>query len=197
MSHKLDKTVLAEGVETEEQMQYLRRNECDEMQGYFFSKPIPADEIARLLQQGSLMKLAANREMGKRSTVLLVDDETNILASLNRTLRREGYDILTAESAAEGFSLLAKHDVQVIVSDQRMPEMNGTEFLSRVKNLYPKTVRMVLSGYSDISAVTDSINKGAIYRFMMKPWDDGQLKEEVSGAFRHWRELYGSRKDED
>lgn len=196
MSHKLDKTVLAEGVETEEQMQYLRRNECDEMQGYFFSKPIPADEIARLLQQGSLMKLAANREMGKRSTVLLVDDETNILASLNRTLRREGYDILTAESAAEGFSLLAKHNVQVIVSDQRMPEMNGTEFLSRVKNLYPKTVRMVLSGYSDISAVTDSINKGAIYRFLMKPWDDEQLKEEVSGAFRHWREMYGTTNDE-
>ncbi len=196
MSHKLGKIVLAEGVETEEQMQYLRRNDCDEMQGYFFSKPIPATDIDSLLREGSLMNLTGNRGAEKRSIVLLVDDEANILASLKRTLRREGYDTLTAESASEGFSLLAKHEVQVIVSDQRMPEMNGTEFLSRVKSLYPNTVRMVLSGYSDIAAVTDSINKGAIYRFMMKPWDDQQLKEEISGAFRHWREMYGQKADE-
>ncbi len=195
MSHKLGKVVLAEGVETEEQMQYLRRNECDEMQGYFFSRPVPATDITRLLQEGTVMNLSGNRASGKRSTVLLVDDEANILASLKRTLRREGYDILTAESAAEGFSLLARNDVQIIISDQRMPEMNGTEFLSRVKSLYPNTVRMVLSGYSEISAVTDSINKGAVYRFMLKPWDDEKLKVEVSGALRHWRELYGSSKE--
>ncbi len=190
MSHKLGKTVLAEGVETEEQMQYLRRNECDEMQGYYFSRPVPAEEITRMLLTGQTMALS-EQNVEARSTVLFVDDEVNILSSIKRTLRREGYEILTANSAAEGFSLLARNSVQVIVSDQRMPEMNGTEFLSRVKNLYPETVRMVLSGYSEISAVTDSINKGAVYRFMLKPWDDEQLKEEITGALRHWRELYG------
>jgi EAL domain-containing protein (putative c-di-GMP-specific phosphodiesterase class I)/CheY-like chemotaxis protein len=193
MSHKLSKVVLAEGVETEEQMQYLRRNECDEIQGYYFSKPLPADAVAQLLRAGTVMPLSGSRETHQRGTVLFVDDEVNILASLKRTLRREGYDILTAESASQGFSLLATNHVQIIVSDQRMPEMNGTEFLSRVKNLYPETVRMVLSGYSEISAVTDSINKGAVYRFMMKPWDDEQLKEEIAGALRHWRALYGPR----
>lgn len=196
MSHKLNKVVLAEGVETEEQMQYLRRNECDEMQGYFFSKPLPADDISRLLQQGASMNLSGEHDATARSTVLFVDDESNILASLKRTLRREGYVILTANSAAEGFALLAKEPVQLIVSDQRMPEMNGTEFLSRVKSLYPQTVRMVLSGYSEISAVTDAINKGAVYRFMLKPWDDETLREEILGALRHWRELYGSVGDE-
>ena len=196
MSHKLGKVVLAEGVETEEQMQYLRRNECDEMQGYFFSRQVPAGEITRLLQEGSVMNLSGNRAPDKRSTVLLVDDEANILSSLKRTLRREGYDILTAESAAEGFSLLARNDVQVIISDQRMPEMNGTEFLSGVKSLYPAKVRMVFSGHSEISAVTDAINKGAVYRLMLKPWEDEKLKEEVSGALRYWREFYGSRKDQ-
>ena len=196
MSHKLNKIVLAEGVETEEQMQYLRRNECDEMQGYFFSKPLPAEDIARLLEEGVVMGFANQQNQAERSIVLFVDDEANILASLKRTLRREGYDILTAESAAEGFSLLAKNTVQVVVSDQRMPEMNGTEFLTRVKTLYPDTIRMVLSGYSEISAVTDSINKGSVYRFMMKPWDDEHLKEEIFGALRHWRELYGPRNDE-
>ena len=193
MSHKLSKVVLAEGVETEEQMQYLRRNDCDEMQGYFFSKPLPAEDITRLLQTGSMMDLSGLHGPEKRSTVLLVDDEANVLASLKRTLRREGYEILMTTSTSEGFSLLAKNEVQVIVSDQRMPEMNGTEFLSRVKSLYPKTVRMVLSGYSEISAVTDAINKGAVYRFMLKPWDDEKLKAEITGALRHWRELYGSR----
>ncbi|MEI7612464.1 MAG: EAL domain-containing protein [Betaproteobacteria bacterium] len=192
MSHKLGKVVLAEGVETEEQMQYLRRNECDEMQGYFFSKPLPADELARLLETGLGMSLSGHQGSEGGGTVLFVDDEANILASLKRTLRREGYEILTAENAAEGFSLLARNSVQVVVSDQRMPEMNGTEFLSRVKALYPQTVRMVLSGYSEISAVTDSINKGAVYRFMLKPWNDEQLKIEVSGALRYWRELYGA-----
>lgn len=197
MSHKLGKVVLAEGVETEEQMQYLRRNDCDEMQGYYFSRPLPAEDITPMLQEGLTMNLAAKRDSEPRSTVLFVDDEANILASLKRTLRREGYEILTAGSAAEGLSLLATHDIQVIVSDQRMPEMNGTEFLSRVKSLYPETVRMVLSGYSEITAVTDAINKGAVYRFMLKPWDTEMLKKEVIGALRHWRELYASRRKDD
>ena len=190
MSHKLGKIVLAEGVETEEQMQYLRRNECDEIQGYFFSKPLPAEEIAHLLQKRVTMNFAG-QQAGTRGTVLFVDDEVNILASIKRALRREGYEMLMATSAAEGFSLLAKNRVQVVVSDQRMPDMNGTEFLARVKSMYPETVRMVLSGYSEISAVTDSINKGAVYRFMLKPWNDEQLKEEVFGALRHWRTLFG------
>ena len=143
------------------------------------------------------MNLYAQRGSVKRNTVLFVDDEENILASLKRTLRREGYEILTAGSAAEGLSLLATNDVQLIVSDQRMPEMNGTEFLARVKSLYPQTVRMVLSGYSEISAVTDAINKGAVYRFLLKPWDTEMLKEEIAGALRHWRELYASRRKDD
>lgn len=193
MSHKLGKVVLAEGVETEEQMHYLRRNECDEMQGYLFSRPVPAEDVGRLLRDGAAMRLSGQQDAEKRSTVLFLDDEPNILTSLKRTLRREGYDILTAETATDAFSLLACNEVQVIISDQRMPEMNGTEFLARVKNLYPQTVRMVLSGYSEISTVTDSINKGAVYRFMLKPWDDEKLKAEIAGALRHWRELYGER----
>lgn len=197
MSHKLGKSVLAEGVETEEQMQYLRRNGCDEIQGYYFSRPLPAEEIARMLKDGTTMNFSTVRNSASRYTVLFVDDEANILASLQRTLRREGYNILTAESAAEGLSQLATNDVQVIVSDQRMPEMNGTEFLSRVKSLYPETVRMVLSGYSEISAVTDAINKGAVYRFLLKPWETEALKAEIAGALRHWREQYASRREDD
>ncbi|MGH8432911.1 MAG: response regulator, partial [Pseudomonas sp.] len=76
--------------------------------------------------------------------------------------------------------------VQVILSDQRMPEMNGTEFLSRVKDLYPATIRIVLSGYTDLKSVTDAINQGAIYKFLTKPWDDAQLRSTIAQAFQHY-----------
>jgi DNA-binding NtrC family response regulator len=126
-------------------------------------------------------------------TLLLLDDEENILRALARLLRRDGYKILMATRAQDAFELLAKHDVQVIISDQRMPEMSGTEFLSRVKDLYPHTIRIVLSGYTDLKSVTDAINKGAIYKFLTKPWDDEQLRQNISQAFREAR---GNRNDE-
>ena len=193
MAHKLGKLVIAEGIETEEQMRYLRRCDCDEMQGYFFARPQPAEEITRMMQAGTRLSVLDPNAPEKTKTVLFVDDEANIISSIKRTLRREGYQVLTANSAAEGLSLLAKQQVHVIVSDQRMPEMNGTEFLSRVKTMHPKTIRMVLSGYSELSAVTDAINKGAVYRFMLKPWEDDRLKQEINEALRQWEELYGSK----
>lgn len=101
-------------------------------------------------------------------------------------LHREGYRVLTADSAREGLEVLAKNPVQVIISDQRMPEMNGTEFLRRVKELYPDTVRIVLSGYTDLESVTQSINEGALYKFLTKPWEDDQLRAQVQEAFRYY-----------
>jgi DNA-binding NtrC family response regulator len=117
---------------------------------------------------------------------LLVDDEVNVLRALSRLLRRDNYRILTAESPFEAFELLALNKVQVVISDQRMPAMNGTEFLSKVKDLHPETVRIVLSGYTDLQTVTDAINHGAIYRFLTKPWEDDALRETIREAFRRY-----------
>lgn len=119
---------------------------------------------------------------------MLVDDEPNILRSLARTLRRDGYRILTAGSAHQAFEVLAQNEVQVVVSDQRMPAMSGTDFLSEVKSLYPDTVRLMLSGYTDLAAVTEAINRGAIYRFLTKPWVDEQLRGHVREAFVHGKQ---------
>ena len=126
--------------------------------------------------------------------LLLVDDEDNIVRALVRLLRREGYKILTANSGAEGLEILKQQEVGVILSDQRMPEMNGTEFLSRVKVLYPDTVRIVLSGYTDLNSVTDAINQGAIYKFLTKPWDDELLKESIQHAFIHLELIHDNRR---
>ena len=118
-------------------------------------------------------------------TILLVDDEEDIGAALARLLRRDGYRILRAKSGREGLALLVENDVGVVVSDQRMPEMTGVEFLTQVKELYPNTIRIVLSGYADLDAVMDAINRGAIYKYFNKPWDNEVLCSEVLGAFRH------------
>jgi diguanylate cyclase (GGDEF)-like protein len=121
-------------------------------------------------------------------TLLLVDDDAAIGAAIKRLLRQEGYKILSAHSGQEGLEILARNEVHVILSDQRMPEMTGVEFLSRVKDLYPKTVRLILSGYADLSSVTDAINQGAIYKFLTKPWDNETLCDNVLEAFRHYEQ---------
>lgn len=119
-------------------------------------------------------------------TVLLVDDEENITSALTRLLRRDGYTILRANSGKAGLALLETNQVGVIISDQRMPEMTGTEFLTRVRELYPDTVRIVLSGYTELNSVTDAINRGAVYKFLTKPWEDDLLRAHVEEAFQRY-----------
>lgn len=120
-------------------------------------------------------------------TLLIVDDEANILSSLGRVFRRDGYRLLSASGGREGLELLEKHEVGVILSDQRMPDMTGVRFLSKVRERWPDTVRIVLSGYTELSSVTDSINQGAIYKFLTKPWEDDDLRETVRKAFQLYR----------
>ncbi|CAN7335383.1 EAL domain-containing protein [Pseudoduganella sp. LjRoot289] len=183
LAHHLRIAVVAEGVETEEQVAYLRRRQCDTMQGFLFSKAVAPDAYAQLITEGKKLRLAEADEV--QPTLLLLDDELNIVRALNRTLRPDGYKILAATSAADALKLLALNPVQVVVSDQRMPEMTGVEFLSRVKELYPDTIRIILSGYTDLESVIDAINRGAVYRFFTKPWDDAQLRTCIQQAFRH------------
>nr|MBL8411545.1 EAL domain-containing protein [Dechloromonas sp.] len=188
MSRSLNLAVLAEGVETEAQANFLRGRRCDAMQGFLFSRPLPPDEFEQLMVGNKRMRFSELPGDGAQ-TLLLVDDEPNILNSLSRLLRREGYSILTATSPTEAFDLLAKHPVQVILSDQRMPDMSGTEFFARVRQLYPDTIRIVLTGYTDLDSVTSAINRGAIYKFLTKPWDDDQLRDQVREAFRLVKEF--------
>jgi EAL domain-containing protein (putative c-di-GMP-specific phosphodiesterase class I)/CheY-like chemotaxis protein len=183
MARSLNLSVLAEGVETEAQARFLRGRRCDAIQGFLFSPALPAGEFEQLLAGRTRLPIADIPSSGKQ-TLLIVDDEPNILNALSRLLRREGFQILTATSPLDAFEHLAKQPVQVILSDQRMPEMSGTEFFARVRQLYPETIRIVLTGYTDLDSVTGAINRGAIYKFLTKPWDDDQLREEIREAFR-------------
>jgi len=189
MAHSLHMRVIAEGVETRAQWAYLQRHHCDEIQGFHFSRPLPPDELGALLVHNRAEPVDALLPELEQPTLLIVDDDVNTLAALHRLLRGDHYRILTAVSPTEGFELLALNRVQVVMCDQRMPLMSGSEFLGKVKEMYPDTVRIILSGDTAVEAVLDSVNRGAIHRFYTKPWTDEQLRENIRQAFQfHWRQ---------
>lgn len=118
-------------------------------------------------------------------TLLLVDDEENVIRSLRRLLRQEPFTVLTANSGAEGLEILARQGVSVILSDQRMPGMIGSDFLKIVKELYPHTIRIVMSGYTELESITSAINDGAVFKFLLKPWEDEKLLAHIRDAFSY------------
>jgi response regulator RpfG family c-di-GMP phosphodiesterase len=115
-------------------------------------------------------------------TVLCVDDDNNILNSLKRLLRKEEYRLLIANSGPAGLELLRTTDVDLVITDQRMAPMSGIEFLQEVKKELPDVMRIILTGYTDVDSITESINKGHIYKFFLKPWNDHNLKFEIRQA---------------
>lgn len=110
-----------------------------------------------------------------QATLLFVDDEANILSSLKRLFRPQGYRIFTAESGAQGLEVMARETIDLVISDMRMPEMNGAQFLEKVREKWPETVRILLTGYAEIGTTIDAINKGQIYRYISKPWEDNDI----------------------
>ena len=118
-----------------------------------------------------------------QTRILCVDDERNVLRALERIFLDDDYEILTASSGEEGLEMLnAAGEVQLVISDFRMPGMNGVEFLKEVFKTHPETIRIVLSGYADTAAVVAAINEGKIYKFIPKPWNDDELKMTVAKA---------------
>jgi len=123
---------------------------------------------------------------GKAHTVLFVDDEVNILKALQRLLRHGPWTVLTASRPQEALELLDRAEAQVVVSDQRMPDMSGVDFLAAVRERHPDVVRMMLTGYTEMTIAVEAINKGEIYRLITKPWNDEELKATLRQAFDHY-----------
>lgn len=120
--------------------------------------------------------MSANPETIPTATVMFVDDEANILSSLQRLFRPAGYRIFTAESGAQGLEILARENIDLVISDMRMPGMDGATFLEQVTKSSPDTIRILLTGYADISSTINAINKGSIYRYIPKPWEDNDIR---------------------
>lgn len=119
--------------------------------------------------------------------VLFVDDEENVIKALKRLFIDEDLEIFTASSGKEGLEILTNDEFAVIVSDQRMPEMTGTEFLLKAKELYPDTIRIILTGYADINAAMNAINEAGAYRYITKPWNDKELLHIIKEAINRYK----------
>ncbi len=185
LAHSLRLKVIAEGVETEAQLAYLQRHGCDFMQGYYFSRPVPVLECEQILRRGKRLSLRPDNAIVQTQTLLIIDDDADAVMALKRLLRQDGYQILTGATPDDALEMLARHQVQVILCDDGLPSMTGTELLSRVKMLYPETIRIMLAGEAHIDSMIDAINRGEIYRFLCKPWNDAELRENVRNAFHH------------
>lgn len=122
--------------------------------------------------------------------VLYVDDEINNLNSFKAAFRRN-FNIYTAQSAAEGRQVLLAQEIGVIITDQRMPDTTGIEFLESILPIYPDTIRILLTGFSDVNAVMDAINRGQVYKYLVKPWQNNELKIYIQNAI----EIYELRKE--
>jgi DNA-binding NtrC family response regulator len=123
----------------------------------------------------------------KKHPILVVDDEPEILFSLRALLR--DFEVHTAESGAQALEVLHKHPVHLIMTDQRMPEMTGVELLSRARGECPQAIRIIFTGYADLKAVIDAINRGEIYRYLTKPWDPDELCDVLREACEHYEAL--------
>jgi len=122
--------------------------------------------------------------------ILYVDDEVNNLKAFKATFRRD-YKIFLAESADIGRDILLQEELDIIITDQRMPKENGVEFLESIISMHPDPMRILLTGYTDIQAVIDAINKGKVYHYLTKPWEEDYLRTVLKNAY----EIYSLRKE--
>ncbi|OGB25513.1 MAG: diguanylate phosphodiesterase [Burkholderiales bacterium RIFCSPLOWO2_02_FULL_57_36] len=195
LAHRMQLKVVAEGVETKGQLDYLKKNHCDEMQGFYFSVPMPAEDFAKMLREGK--RLAVTSEPAESRTLLIAGSDAAVLSALQQTLQNEGYKIITAGTANEALNLLAGNSVQVIVSGQNISKTSGTEFLGRVKMLHPDTIRIVVSDHTQLEPIVQAISDGILYKFLIQPWDDDQLCKHIRDAFQYYEAIVKPREMED
>ena len=183
LAHSLGLKVVAEGVEDEAQLNLLALHFCDELQGFYFSRPLPAAELATMLREGRRLMRSKDWASAKPAVLLLDDNETD-LSLLKHALRSEDFEVLTASSAQKAFLLLATHPVGVVVADLRMPGMDGGEFLGKVRKLYPNALRVAISGSVETKTVASAVNEAGIHKFLSKNWDSERLRAEVREVYQ-------------
>lgn len=189
MAHNLGLQTIAEGVETIEQFEYLRKQLCDEMQGFLFSRAVPAEEIACMLADGR--SLLSDEAIAAGPGVLLIDPDANILDMLCQVLTPGGWRVLTAQSAGEAFALLAANNIGVVASGLDCADGTEQAFLQRVRDMYPETERVLLAGDVDARAVIDAVNAGEVYRVLAKPVVPAQFQTCIRDAYRRHEMRFG------
>jgi diguanylate cyclase (GGDEF)-like protein/PAS domain S-box-containing protein len=183
MAHHLKLKVVAEMAESAGQVVLLNSFGCDQVQGYYFAKPMPADACAALLRGGAMALPPGLGHAPEAHTLLVVDDEVEITSAVSQALRNTGYEVLVANQVDQAFEMMARHSVGVVLCDQSLPGTSGVEFLSTVRRLYPKTARLIFSEQNDFDVAIAAINQSAVHQFLPKPWNDKALRDALAMAF--------------
>jgi diguanylate cyclase (GGDEF)-like protein/PAS domain S-box-containing protein len=186
LAHNLKLKVVAEGVETEGQLNFLSTHACDEMQGFYFSRPVSPSECEAMMREGRRLGLPAGGAAAKAAVLLLDDDETDLML-LERILRPDGFPVLKTTDPKRAFELLASHPVGIVISDQCMPGLTGVEFLSHVRKLYPDVIRIIVTGSRDPKVIADAVNEAGVHKFLMKDWDGERVRAEMREVSRRYR----------
>lgn len=193
IGHNLGIKVIAEGVEQAEQMSFLRAAGCDELQGYFYSPPLPPLACMQFLQTGGQLSLPANIIDGTERYLLVIDGNPAAHELLSRTLRLESYKVLMASNGAEALNILATHPVEVVLSELRLGDMGGVEFLRKIRTIYPDVIRMLVTSAAEVGSILKAVNEGVIYRFVTMPCEPEDLRNQLRDAFQQ-RELHRENK---
>jgi diguanylate cyclase (GGDEF)-like protein/PAS domain S-box-containing protein len=188
MAHSLGIAVVAEGVETVEQLSFLLQAGCEQIQGYYYSPPLPAASCTQLLANDGGLRLPEVLLHRNPRTLLIVDEDLRVHSYLFRELAQQGYHILNVDSAEAALNVLAINAVGVVLADTGIHGPQDGDFMHTLKTLYPRLVRIAMSSYLDVDTVLQAINEGAVFRYLTKPWQPEQLKHQVREAF-HQHEL--------
>ncbi|MDH3288579.1 MAG: PAS domain S-box protein [Betaproteobacteria bacterium] len=182
MAHSLGLKVVAEGVETERQLAFLTEYGCDQIQGYFFSHPLPADECGMLLREMRRLRQVSPEHPADTPVVLLVNNDGAALTHLSQSLAKDGYRIFGAYNAHEAFEQLGTQHVDVVIADHNMPGMSGTELLEHIRALFPDTLRIITCASSDFGMRADAAGKEDAARFIASSAGEDELRFEVRVA---------------
>jgi response regulator RpfG family c-di-GMP phosphodiesterase len=153
------------------------------MQGYYFARPMEAAQCTAALAQDKHLDVSAEKQDAERPTILLVDDDPLDLELVARALKPGGYEIIGSNDPYEALQILMERSVGIVISDHNMPRLSGTDFMVNVRNLYPETVRIVISGSSNLEVVAGAVNAAAIHKFLSKDWKPERLLAEVRDAY--------------
>ncbi|HEY7238238.1 MAG TPA: EAL domain-containing protein [Burkholderiales bacterium] len=187
LAHSLDLEVVAEGVETEAQANFLRSHGCDQMQGYYFAAARTAAECTAALREERRLSPPSANDRKTLPAVLLVGGNEHELVLIGRALGPAGYSMVAANTAESAFDALSKQTFDIVICDQRLPTMSGADFLAAVRKLHPEVIRVLISAKLDTGALAEAVNAARIHKFISKDWDAKRLRSEVRAAYRRRR----------